>query len=89
MDRMFTPDGNAVSAIVQVVAGSKFRGVRYDPWRDGKSQTTYLHILDDQGQTIGEADDYLYPIYGWSVRLFDGSYHGHVDRDQVQIVESL
>ncbi|MFZ3377711.1 MAG: hypothetical protein WA183_19355 [Chthoniobacterales bacterium] len=87
MDRRFTSDGNALSAVVQIMGGAKFRGVRFDAWNDGKSQTSYLHIVDDQGQTIGEADDYLYPIYGWSVRLFDGSYAGYVDKDQIEILE--
>lgn len=86
MERKFTPDGSALSAVVQIVAGAKFQGVRYDPWSDGKSSTSYLHIINDQDQIIGEADDYLYPIYGWSVRLFDGSYSGFVDRDQIKIV---
>lgn len=86
MERKFTPDGSALSAVVQIVAGAKFRGVRLAPWNDGKFSTSYLHIINDQDQIIGEADDYLYPIYGWSVRLFDGSYSGFVDRDQIQIV---
>jgi hypothetical protein len=68
-----------------VASGAKFRGVRFDPWSDHKSSTCYLRIVNEQGETIGEADDYLYPIYGWSLRLFDGSYHGYVDRDQIEI----
>jgi hypothetical protein len=86
MERKFTSDGNALSAVVQIAVGAKFRGIRYDPWKDHKSQTSYLHIVNEQGQTIGEADDYLYPIYGWSLRLFDGSFAGFLERDQIEIV---
>lgn len=86
MERKFTQDGSAVSAVVQIAAGAKFRGVRYDPWNDGKSSTSYLRIVNDRGQIIGEADDYLYPVFGWSVRLFDGSYSGYVDKDQIEIL---
>lgn len=81
----FVQDGSALSAVRQVVSGAKFRGVRFDPWSNGS--TSHLHILNDRDEIIGEADDYLHPIYGWSVRLFDGSYTGNVDRDQIEIVE--
>lgn len=88
MERKFISDGNALSAVLQIVTGATFRAVRYDPWKDGKSRTSYLHIVDEQGEIIGDADDYLYPNHGWTVRLFDGSYSGFVDRDQIRILEA-
>lgn len=88
MQRKFIPDGSALSAVFQIVLGATFRAVRYDPWKDGKPTTSYLHIVDEQGEIIGDADDYLYPNHGWTVRLFDGSYSGFVDRDQIQILEA-
>jgi len=88
MERKFISDGSALSAVIQIVTGAKLRGVRFDPWNDGKSRTSYLHIVDEQDHIIGDADDYLYPNYGWTVRLFDGSYSGFGDRDQIQILEA-
>lgn len=87
MKRKFIADGSALSAVIQIVLGATFRAMRYDPWNDGKSTTTYLRIVDERGEIIGDADDYLYPNCGWTLRLFDGSYSGFVDRDQIRILE--
>lgn len=88
MQRRFTSDGSALSAVIQIVTGATFRAVRYEPWNNGKSTTTYLRIVNEQGAIIGDADNYLYPHHGWTVRLFDGSYSGFVDREQIQILEA-
>lgn len=81
MATTISADTDSVSAVFHAVLGGRFRVRLY---RDNGPGHRSGHVLDDAGNRIGDAHDYIYGGRGFAVHT--RPYGGYVPAEQIDFV---